>query len=62
MSEPLKLTGEERDAILAGLRLLEGQLMSGSVSHLIRDILTNCDQHGGIDPQAIDGLCERVNV
>lgn len=49
----------ERDAILAGLRLLQR-------AHIlpleIMDIATNGEEHLVLDDDAIDALCERINA
>ena len=51
----------ERDAILAGLRLLEAQIDLGELSEEIEDIYTNGDKHDGLPLADIDDLCERMN-
>ncbi|MGB3833309.1 MAG: hypothetical protein WA975_15780 [Mesorhizobium sp.] len=58
----IAVTAEERDAILAGLRLLQLALAGGAVDAALRSILTNDGAHDGLDLAAIDALCERVNV
>jgi len=58
----ISVTAQERDAVLAGLRLLQRALEAGSVPLMLRDILTNGGTHAGLDPAAIDALCERANV
>lgn len=49
----------ERDAILAGLRLLQEQ--SGNLPPMIQEIYTNGDEHNGLSVGEIDILCEKVN-
>lgn len=55
-----------RDAILAGLRLLqltvEGQVPWPRGSHELQRLYTNEDNHGGLDTGDIDDLCERINT
>lgn len=55
------ITTRERDAVLAGLRLLQIALKTGPVTPVLRDIVTNGDAHPGLDPTEIDALCERIN-
>lgn len=56
------VTAEERDAMLAGLRLLQLALARGDIDPPLRSILTNDGAHGGLDLTRIDALCERTNV
>lgn len=59
-----KLSPEELDAILAGLRLLAASLDSGAVrpdDGDIGSILTNSGKHAGLTADQIDTLCERLN-
>jgi len=59
---PRAMTSEcNRDAVLAGLRLLQEALQSGVVrphEGWIGNILTNGGQHDGLDAAGIDELCE----
>lgn len=50
----------ERDAILAGLRLL--QLARADIPPQILDIATNCGLHELLESEEIDDLCERLNT
>ncbi len=56
------VTAEERDAVLAGLRLLQLALARGDIDPPLRSILTNDGAHAGLDLARIDALCERTNV
>ena len=56
------VTAQERDAILAGLRLLQLALARGDIDPALRNIVTNDGAHIGPDPIRIDALCERINV
>ncbi|EXL06474.1 hypothetical protein BG46_17125 [Brucella anthropi] len=56
------VTAQERDAILAGLRLLQIAARTGNFPPMIREIYTRDDAHAGLDLSAIDALCERTNV
>jgi hypothetical protein len=58
----IAITAQERDALTTGLRLLQLSLEAGRVAPIPRDILTNGDSHPGLDPAAIDALCQRINV
>ncbi len=64
----LHVEPEERDAILAGLRLLQAEydqvLRAGPASRLgmIRAILENGKEGEGLGPNGIDSLCERINL
>lgn len=51
----------QRDAILAGLRLLQraGPATAGSDIH---DIATNCGTHEPLDDDGIDALCDQINT
>jgi len=53
----------ERDAILAGLRLLQGHEFSlGNEKDVaVLQICTNDGRHAAIMPEQIDRLCERIN-
>lgn len=61
-----ELSGKERDAVLAGLRLLQLHLESPSdgdwLGGDIHRIYTNGDDHEGLSLNEIDELCERLNV
>jgi len=55
-----RLDEVEHAAILAGLRLLQSsadRLPAG-----IDDIATNAGEHSQLDDEAIDDLCERINI
>lgn len=56
------VTAQERDAVLAGLRLLQIAARTGEFPPMIREIYTNDGAHAGLDPNAIDELCKRTNV
>ena len=56
------VTAQERDAVLAGLRLLQIAVRTGNFAPMVREIYTNDGAHTGIDASAIDALCERTNV
>lgn len=56
------VTAHERDAVLAGLRLLQIALARNNLDPALRSILTNDSAHAGLDPTRIDALCERINV
>lgn len=58
----IALTAEERDAVLAGLRLLQIGIARGDVEPPLMSILTNDGAHDGVDLARIDALCERINV
>ena len=58
----LAVTAEERDAALAGLRLLQRALAGADIDPALRSILTDDGTHHGLDPARIDALCERINV
>ncbi|MBX3583243.1 MAG: hypothetical protein KF810_15240 [Rhizobiaceae bacterium] len=54
----------ERDMIPAALRLYQKvhDQTGGDLPNNILDIATNSDAHEAIDLEAIDALCERINV
>lgn len=60
------LDPRERDALLAGLRLLQLALENpddgGWFGEDLKNVFTNGGQHEGLDPDEIDELCERLNV
>ena len=56
------VTASERDAVLAGLRLLQVAIAGGSLDPALKNILTNDGAHDGLDLPEIDALCERINV
>lgn len=62
MTSPSELSPVERDAVLAGLRLLQNELMDGDIDTDIDMIYTNCSEHGGLPVSEIDELAERLNV
>ena len=55
------VTAQERDAVLAGLRLLQIALARGDIDPPLGSILTNDGAHAGLDLTRIDALCERIN-
>lgn len=58
----LAIAAAERDTVLTGLRLLQRAIEDNSLAPSLMDILTNAGAHPGLDPEAIDALCERLNV
>jgi hypothetical protein len=56
------LNASERDAILAGLRLLQHCRDRGSVPPEILDIASNSNTHALLTDQEIDDLCDRLNA
>ena len=56
------MTAIERDAILAGLRLLQEHLYLGVLSDPLRAIYNNVGTHDGLSLDQIDDLCMRLNV
>lgn len=58
----INITDMERDAILCGLRILQGSLENGLITGELWDLYTNGDEHEGLDIQDINDLCEKVNV
>lgn len=58
----LAITAAERDAVLTGFRLLQCAIEDNSLAPSLMDILTNAGAHPGLDPEAIDALCERLNL
>lgn len=58
------ITTDERDIILAALRLFQHvhEQTGGDIPDEILDIATDGDSHEPIDLEAIDDLCERINV
>jgi len=63
----MNLSSQERDAILAGLRLLQVNLSDlasargTSALAAINEIFTNGRAHRGLSTVEIDCLCEKVN-
>lgn len=53
---------EERDTILAALRLWQEKVQVGDVGGVLLDIANNGGQHNGLDLEGIDDLCERLNT
>ena len=53
------MTPEERDSVLAALRLWQWQ--AGAPVGIV-EIATNGGEHDGLDDSEIDALCERLNV
>lgn len=56
------VTARERDAVLAGLRLLQIAVRTGGFPPMVQQIYTNDGAHTGLDANAIDTLCARTNV
>lgn len=56
------VTAQERDAMLAGLRLLQLALARRDIDLPLRSILTRDGAHAGADLTRIDALCERINI
>lgn len=54
------LSPMERDAALAGLRLLQTAIVIGTHGP-VKDIWTNSNAHFGLSPSDIDGLVDRIN-
>lgn len=54
------LEAENLNAILAGLRLLQAQY--DRLPADIATILDNCGENEPLDEDAIDDLCERINI
>lgn len=68
MKTNITISGPERDAILAGLRLLqcgldrrEGYYAVSPNDGDVGDILTNSGEHPGMTAEEIDGLCDLIN-
>ena len=60
----LAISPEERDVILAALRLYQQahHQTGGDLPDDILDIATDGESHEAVDLEAIDDLCERINV
>ncbi|MCW5706925.1 hypothetical protein [Shinella sp.] len=58
----IAVTVQERDAVLAALRLLQIAVRTDGFPPMIREILTNDGAHAGLDSNVIDAVCERINV
>lgn len=60
----VSISPPERDMILAALRLYQQvhDQTGGDLPDDILDIATNGEAHEVIDLEAIDALCERINV
>lgn len=57
------VTQEEKDAILVGLRLLQGELSHDLAGDpLLLDIYSNGGRHTGLPVESINLLCERINL
>lgn len=58
------ISTDERDIILAALRLYQQvhEQTGGDIPEDILAIATDGHSHKPIDPEAIDELCERINV
>jgi len=55
-------TSEQRDTVLAALRLWQRAMERGELPSSLIDIATNSDAHGILDPDSIDEICETINV
>lgn len=62
MFEKRELTNPERDAILAGLRLLQRDLERGCVGDDILPIFNDAGRHNGLSSGDLELLCQRVGV
>ena len=58
----LLVDARQRDAILAGLRRHQRDLVEGHLEEEILDIATNGGAHEGLTPEEIDALCEGINA
>lgn len=60
----IAVTDQELSTILAALRMWTDNLMRGPdyFSDALLEIATNGDKHDLLAPEAIDALCERINV
>jgi hypothetical protein len=59
----LQVTEAQRDTILAALRLWKNDLVGESPDNaMLDDIATNGGQHEKLDDEAVDVLCEAINV
>lgn len=57
------VTQEEKDAILAGLRLLQGELSHDLASDpFLLDVYSNGGLHTGLPAEGIERLCQRINL
>lgn len=56
------VTAQERDAMLASLRLLQVALARGGIASSLGSIFTDNGAHTGLDLAQIDALCERINI
>lgn len=63
MSQKLEISDQERDMILAALRLWIDVVNDGAeyINDMLLNIATNGDRHPMMDDQEIDALCERIN-
>ena len=59
---PLKISGIERDTILAALRFWQSNGHERSASQEIHDIATNCGAHELMSRNDITDLAERINA
>lgn len=59
-----EMTAEERDAVLAGLRLLQRGWETGRIrsDDEFGEIATCGGEHDALTPGEIDDLCERINA
>ena len=58
----IRMSREEFDHILAGLRLLQQGLSTASVPRGIMDIITNEGKNEPFSPRELDVLCEDLNL
>lgn len=57
------VTQEEKDAILVGLRLLQGELSHDLAGDpFLLDIYSNGGRHTGLPAEGIELLCQRINL
>lgn len=58
----IQISPEERDTILAALRLWQDDITGTSNDGaMLEDIATNGGEHEALGEEAIDALCERIN-
>ncbi|QIG75705.1 hypothetical protein EVC20_134 [Rhizobium phage RHph_Y2_17_1] len=60
----LHLTAQQRDMIIASLRLWIDVVNDGAeyITPELLDIATNGDSHALMDDNEIDALCQRINL
>lgn len=59
--QAMGLHSRERDAVLAGLRLLQEKIADGADISNIADIYTDHGKHEGLSEFWIENLCQRIN-